>query len=401
MISEEEARKSILERVVSGGVEEKRTAEAAGRYLARDYRAGFPSPAFDNSGVDGYAIRWLDGADAGAILKVAGEQPAGVDRGLSLGMGKAIRIFTGAPIPQGTTAVIMQEDEEIEEDRIVIRDPVAPGANIRKTGADFCEGQLLGSRGERVTPQLVALLASQGHAAVLVGKRPEVEIVTTGDEVREAGVLRSGEIYNSNGPMLKALAMEAGAGEVRRTHAMDDEADLTQKIQEALGRSDLIVLAGGVSVGAKDHVKGVLAACGVEIDFWRVCMKPGKPFVFGVREKGVSGGRHNLVFGLPGNPASAFVTWHRLVEPALLRWMGVEKCLRDGVPCELATGVSNFGDRPHYMRGELESARLVFHPAGVQQSHALFGMSRSNALARIEAGAELVRGQTVIVYRLS
>lgn len=398
MIPEQQARASILDRVVSGGREELSPGEALGRFFGRDYLAAFPSPPFDNSAMDGYALRAEDGATMGAELVVAGEQPAGRrDEGLSLGAGEAIRIFTGAPIPAGATAVIMQEDVELVGDRgIRVMAPVVAGEHIRRAGADLCAGQVIASRGERITPQMIGLLASQGIAAIEAGRSPAASVITTGDEVVQLGEpeLSPGQIYNSNGPMLEALLQRSGVVKRHRSHARDEESALEATIDEALARSDLVILAGGVSVGERDLVKAVLESRGVATDFWRVRVKPGKPFLFGHRE-------NVLVFGLPGNPVSGFVTYVLFVEPAIRKWMGARRCEPVGIPCEMASAVANPGDRPHYLRGELDMGRMRFLPLGMQQSHALHGLSRANALVRVDEGASWKEGAPAVAFQLT
>ncbi len=410
MIGETEARRRILEAVSpSRGVERVPLELSLDRWLASEVVGRVDLPGFDNSSMDGYAVRAGE-ASRGAALTVIGEQPAGGDRHLELtAPGTAIRIFTGAPMPRGADAVIMQEDTRLLADgaRVEICEGVERGENIRPRGADVCAGQRLLEVGTRLGPADVALLASQGYGEVSVRPRARVGIVTTGDELVEAGAvppggLAGGMIYNSNGPMLAALVRRLGA-EPRRWHAPDDPAALTSVLSEALAASDFLLIAGGVSVGDHDHVRAVLADLGVASDFWRVRVKPGKPFLFGR-----SGGEVPVhVFGLPGNPVSAFVTFHLFATPALLRWQG---CGEGAVSADspglemlrapVLSEMSNPGDRPHYLRVSLDASTGSLKPTGLQQSHALFGLSKADALLRLEPGESVAAGQEVAAWRL-
>ncbi len=411
MIEEPEARRRILAAVKAGseGTEKVALSHALGRVLASDVFGMVDLPGFDNSSMDGYAVRAAEAGD-GARLLVSGEQPAGEDRGLSLESGRAIRIFTGAPIPTGADAVVMQEDVRrvAGSDRIEIIEGVTFGENIRPRGGDVCAGQKIADAGTRLTPALIGLLASQGIDEIAVRLRPKVGIVSTGDEVVEAGsvpsdVLPSGCLYNSNGPMLEALVRELDAVP-RRWHAPDEPEALRNTLEEALADSDFVLVAGGVSVGERDFVKETLAELGVTADFWRVRVKPGKPFVFGHRDREAR--PPVFVFGLPGNPVSAFVTFHIFAAPAMALWAGrisgdgqVDQLALHPWKARLAQALENPGDRPHYLRMRIDAATGELRPTGLQQSHALFGLSRADALLRLDAGESLAAGEEVTAWR--
>ena len=397
MIEEAQARSLILEAVRQAGSEQVPIDAALGRYAAREMLARVAIPGFDNSAMDGYAVRAAEAA-TGASLRVVGEQPAGRDIGLVLGEGEAIRIFTGAPMPAGADAVVMQEDVERAGEIAQILDGVEPGEFVRRRGRDLCEGQRILADGDRLSAQGIGLLASQGIAEVAVGKLPRVGGLTTGDELVPAGgELGEGEIFNSNGVMLASMVrrLMPGALEVNGYHAADEMAALRSVLDRAMAENDVLVIAGGVSVGDRDLVKPALEAAGVETGFWRVRMKPGKPFMFGT---GSGGGK--LVFGLPGNPVSAFVTFEVLVAPALRKWMGAGEgeWMPQAVRAELGEAVSNSGDRPHYLRGTIDSLTGRFLPLGMQQSHALSGLARADGLLRVEDGASLEKGAVVAVF---
>jgi len=317
MLEEAEARRRILERAQPGSVIWVPLELAHGQVLAQEMVGAVDLPLFDNSAMDGYAVRAAE-AVAGARLRVAKlAQPAGDDIGLVLEPRQAIGIFTGAVIQEGADAVVMQEDVEREGDSILIREGVVEGENIRRRGGDLRAGERLLERGDILTPIRLGLLASQGIPEVPVHAKPLVQIVTTGDELVDPGApLLRGEIYNSNSPMLQAAVARAG-GVAAAEHALDDPGEIRGTLSRALASADLVVVAGGVSVGARAYVKAVLNALGVITEFWRVRVKPGKPFLFGYHPEGT------LVFGLPGNPVSAYVTFTLFVEPVIRRLLGL------------------------------------------------------------------------------
>ncbi len=392
MITEEEALARILESVGPLPIEQIPLNAACGRFAANDVFAGVALPRFDNSAMDGYAVVAASCVESKA-QRVIGEQPAGVDRGLRIQAGEAVRLFTGAPIPAGANAVVMQEDVRLVGDQIFVNTTVAPGEFIRRRGCDLAEGQKIVERGARIRPQTAALLASQGLAALDVGALARVAIVSTGDElVAPGGSLEAGQIFESNSILMRALVERAGASVSQVVHCPDDAAAIQTAIQSSV-TSDVLILLGGVSVGARDLVKPALSAAGAETDLWRVAVKPGKPFLFGRSGK-------CAIFGLPGNPVSAFVTFLLFVRPALVCLMGGrdEELSLPQLPATLATDVENDGDRPHYMRGELRDGR--FTPVGRQESHALFGLSRANALLRVASGESLAANATVRIIAL-
>ena len=387
MISEEEARNRILEAVSPTPERTVPLSGALGCFSARSVVAGLSLPAFDNSAMDGYAIV-ASSSKKGARLQVIGEQPAGVDRQLRISPGEAVRIFTGAPIPAGADAVVMQEDTTREGGEIVVNVDVHPGEFIRRRGCDLAEGQKILRRGERIRPTTIALLASQGFADVTVGGQVNAAVVSTGDEVVAPGSkLDQGQIYDSNSALLQALAQHCGASVKSAEHCPDHRERLIQAIQRGI-KSHILVITGGVSVGEHDLVQAALRTLGAKIDIWRVAIKPGKPFLFGE-----AGGC--AVFGLPGNPVSAFVTFLQFVHPAILKMMGANNLNLPKTSARLTADLTNEGDRPHYVRGRIENGTFV--PVGRQESHALFGLSQSNALLRVGVGESLRAGEIVDV----
>lgn len=387
MTSEPEAIAAVLGKVSPLEPRTVPLLHSLGQFSARDLVAARPLPAFDNSAMDGYAVQ-SQSCRAGARLLVAGEQPAGADRGLTIAPGEAVRIFTGAPLPAGADAVIMQEDVTRDGEMIVAQCDVAPGEFVRRKGSDLAEGQKILARGEPVEVQTLALLASQGLAEIEIGNAPRVGIVSTGDELARLGEMpRSGQIFESNSIMLHALVLGCGAEIAVVEHCPDELERMIEIFRHGL-QGDALIVSGGVSVGERDLVKPALRVLGAQIDLWRVAIKPGKPFLFGRANR-------CSIFGLPGNPVSAFVTFLKFVRPALLKMMGAAEehlGLRQ-LTARLAAAVTNAGDRPHYLRGELREG--IFTPTGRQESHALFGLRRANALLRVAPGEQLATGASV------
>lgn len=390
MLTEQDALSAILAAVRPLETEELRLFEAGDRVLAETVSALISLPRFDNSSMDGYAVRAVD-AVAGAVLRVAGVQPAGPDQGLKVEVGTAVRVYTGAPIPAGANAVVMQEDCDRKGDLLTIRESVAPGEFIRLRGGDLCEGQKITDAGARLNGPLLATLASQGIDRIRVFRQPKVAILATGSELKSPGEpLGPGEIYETNRVMLQELVRNAGGIPLLFDPVPDEEDEHLRAFGEAAS-DDVIVIAGGVSVGERDLVKSTLKKLGCDIELWRVAVRPGKPFLFGRLNK-------RWVFGLPGNPVSAFVTFLLFVRPALLAMQGWRGASLTKTQAILSKAVTNKGERPHYLRGCLEAGR--FMPFENQESHALFALSRANALVQVGAGQQIPEHQTVEVFLL-
>lgn len=398
MLSEQAALERVLTLVTPlPPISQPLTSALLGRYAGQPEHARVPLPGFDNSSMDGYAVHAAD-TRTQVPLAVIAEQPAGPTRHLNLLPGTAIRIFTGAAVPSGADAVIMQEDVDLQTSPsgpcIVCREPVEPGENIRRAGTDLCLGQKLVDPGTSLTPTLLGVLASQGLREIPVHPTPRIAVVTTGDELVPAGhPLQPGQLYNSNGLMLESLIRQVGASQVHSQHLPDDLEATTAALDQLIAAHDFLILSGGVSVGDHDCIKPALQALGHPAEFWRVKVKPGKPLLFVQAQRPDGGVCH--IFGLPGNPVSSFVTFLLFVRPALLKAMGAagKSLTLPTVSATLASPLSNAGDRPHYVRGFYENGR--FTPLGIQQSHALFGLSRANALLRMEADQVLNAGDSV------
>jgi len=387
VISEEEARKKIVETVRPLPVRKLPISKSLGCFAGENHFARLPLPAFDNSAMDGYAVV-ASSCKKGQRLRVIGEQQAGVDRRLRISRGEAIRIFTGAPVPAGADAVVMQEDVTRDGEEIIVNVDVETGEFIRRRGCDLAEGQMILAKSERIRAATAALLASQGFADVTVGGEVNAAIISTGDELVKPGeTIKAGQIYDSNSALLGGVLQCCGAVVDSVEHCRDERESLIEAIKRGI-KSQILIISGGVSVGEHDLVKAALHDLDAKIDIWRVAIKPGKPFLFGKIGE-------CTVFGLPGNPVSAFVTFLQFVRPAILKMMGATNFDLSKVPAKLSLDLTNDSDRPHYIRGKVEHGS--FTPIGRQESHALFGLSQSSALLRIGLGQSLKAGEIVEV----
>ena len=392
MIEFAEARILVLSAVKTLPAETVPLPRALGRTLARDVKAREAIPPFTKATMDGYAVRAADTVPAPAVeLTIVEDLPAGRLSRRALGPMQAARIMTGAPLPDAADAVVMVEDTEPSDRGIVVRRAVRPGDNIGLAGEDLKKGETALERGVLLGPAEIGMLAAVNLSRVPVVRRPEVAVIATGDEIVEPGLKkRRGQIRNSNGPALAAMAVRAGAVARYLGIARDRSAVLAAKLARA-GSADVIVLSGGVSVGDHDLVKEELRAAGVRPVFWRVRIKPGKPVFFGRRGR-------QLVFGLPGNPTSAMVTFLLFVEPALAGMLGRAGPGPVTVPAVLAEDIAVKPGRTQFLRG-LVVARgpvLKVAPYNDQRSGVLRSMVRSRVLivvpadaARLEAGREV------------
>ena len=325
LLSLDEALPLLLARAQPlAGVEVVSTFEGDGRVLAEDLFSALQVPPQDNSSMDGYAVRCADVVTPGALLKVTQRIPAGT-HGQPLQPGEAARIFTGAPIPQGADAVVMQEDCAAEGDAVRVQQVPAPGQWIRRSGEDVARGDRVLSVGDRLSPAALGLAASIGLASLKVAVRPRVALFSTGDELVMPGevspeAMQPGAIYNSNRFFLRALLQRLGC-EVTDLGIIPDQREATEAaLRAAAEHHDLILTSGGVSVGEEDHVKPAVEKWGA-LTLWSLAIKPGKPFAFGSirRLDGVSSAHF---MGLPGNPVSSFVTFLLLVRPFVLALQG-------------------------------------------------------------------------------
>ena len=396
LIGIEEARRRVLAAVRPLAAEPVPLAEALGRVLAVDVRSAVDVPPFDSSAMDGFAVP----PGARGSLRVAGESRAGSPARRPVEPGTAVRISTGAQLPEGTGAVVAVEHAAEDGAGGVEVEAPEPGANIRRRGEDLRAGDPVLATGDPLGPAALGVLASVGLSEARCAARPAVAILATGDELVELGErLGPGQIWSSNPPALGGQVALAG-GVVERTERVPDDAAATRRaLEEAVGAADLVCVSGGVSVGPHDHVKGAFAAIGVEESFWGVALKPGKPTWFGTA---AVAGRTVLAFGLPGNPVSAMVTFQLFVRPALRALQGADPAASRGVAV-LDEPLARNPRRDQAVRCRLRRAGDGLHaaPTGPQGSHVLTSMLAADALALVHAGdGALAEGERVPVELL-
>jgi molybdopterin molybdotransferase len=392
LISIDEARRRVLEAVRPLPAEDVPLDEALDRVLAEDVESPIDVPPFDSSAMDGYAVV----AGPEAELEIVGESRAGHPAGEHVSPGTAIRISTGAALPEGATAVVPLERGGAEANGRVRLGPSVRGDNIRRAGEDVRAGRVVLAAGTTLGPAELGVAASVGRAELRCARRPRVAVLVTGDELTEPGrPLAPGGIYSSNGWALAAQVERAGALVTGRRTVPDTAAETRAALSQALENSDVVIVSGGVSVGPHDHVKPALAELHVEERFWGVRLRPGKPTWFGVRGNA-------LVFGLPGNPVSAMVAFHLFVRPALAGLEGADPSART-TSATLDEPIPRHPTREQAVRVRLEQAPGGWRarPTGPQGSHMLTSMLGASALARIAPGeGELPAGEQVEVELL-
>lgn len=398
-----EALAIVLDAVAPLPPETCAAADALGRVLAEPVHAGRTLPPWDVSAMDGYALRAADVAAAPATLPVAFEVAAGGDRARALAPGTAARIFTGAPLPPGADTVVRQEDTERAGDRVRIRVAPVAGTDVRPAGEDVRAGDLVLAPGTKLGPGQLGMLAALGRSVVAVHQRPRVAILSGGDELVEPdGDASGGRIVSSNSYSLAAQCREAGAEPLYLGIARDTPEHLEQRLRAGL-TAHVLVSSAGVSVGDHDYVRPVLEKLGCELVFWGVRIRPGFPLVFGRFGAHDPAGRGPLVFGLPGNPVSAMVTFEQFVRPALRRMAGQRAWFRPRIAATLAEPLRKAAGRLHFVRVRLtrEGGRVVATPTGNQSSGVLRSMALADGLLVFPAEArELAAGATVDVQVL-
>jgi molybdopterin molybdotransferase len=392
LLSIEAARAEVVSSCAPLAAEPVPVEDAGGRVLAADVRAAADVPRFDNSAMDGFAVR--SDASSGQ-LRIVDESRAGRPASRALAAGEAMRISTGAAMPAGADAVVPVEQATVTGDLMTATAAVAPGRHVRRAGEDLRAGSVVLRRGIVLGAGALSVAVGAGAGSLSCARRPRVAILCTGDELRPPGSpLGPGEIHNSNAPMLAALARQAGAEVVAATAVADTPAATEAALAAALGDADVLAISGGVSVGPHDHVKPALDALGVEQRFWRVDLQPGKPMWFGTRGA-------QLVFGLPGNPVSSFVTFALFARPALRALQGAEPL----PPRECGTLAADVQRRARTqalrVRLDARDGTLRATPTGAQGSHVTASLAAADALAFVDAGDDVApAGTQVAVERL-
>ncbi|MBV9118009.1 MAG: molybdopterin molybdotransferase MoeA [Acetobacteraceae bacterium] len=396
MISVEEARARILADLRPLPAEVVALAEAWGRVSAAPVIARLSQPPADVSAMDGYALRAADGT-LGAVLEVVGESPAGHPFAGALGPGQAVRLFTGSLVPDGADAILLQEDATREAERVRVNEAVRPGRHIRRAGQDFAAGEAVLPAGRRLGARDIGLAAAANHPWIAVHRRPRVGVLATGDEIALPGEpIPPGGIVSSNAHALAALIRAGGGEAVVLPVAPDDRAAIAA-VADSVGGMDMLVTTGGASVGDHDLVVAGLRTRGLEVDFWKIAMRPGKPLVFG-RLGPVP------VLGLPGNPVSALVCAVLFLSPALAALSGLRPGPPPSTAARLGAPVAANDARADHLRATLErdsEGRLVATAFPVQDSAMLRRLVQADALIlRPPHAPALPAGAEVAVIRL-
>ena len=399
MLSVEQARQKMLESIPVLSTESREILESTGYVLAETLNATENIPPFDNSAMDGFAVQSKDvngvSKEKSASLTVVETIAAGYAPIKTVESGQAARIMTGAMMPEGADAVVMQEVTELTGDTVTIFESVEENENVRFTGESVSQGDCVMSPGKLLRPPEVSMLASLNCSIVKVYRKPKVAIVSTGDELTPIGEpLKPGKIRDSNRYGIFAQVDEIGCVPIDMGIAPDDEVETERIFREAIAKADALITSGGVSVGEHDIVKKVLMKLG-EMNFWRVAMKPGKPQAYGSIEG-------KPVFGLPGNPVSSLVVFELFVRPALLKMAGHTTLFRPKFKAILETDVTNRDGRVNYMRAILteENGQFIAKTTGPQGSGILHSLVLANGLIIIPSGVTVKAGETVEAHLL-
>jgi len=399
MISVEEAQERVLAEIALLGTEQVAFTESLGRVLREDVVANSDVPQADNTAMDGYAVRADDIANPPVRLRVIEDLPAGKVAGKSVTPGTAIRIMTGALIPDGADTVAHVEITDAGSDFVTVKESLKRGVNLRRRGEDMHAGDVVLSAGTLIGAAEIGVLASVQKSVVRVGRKPAVAIISTGDEIVDVDQPRPiGKVVNSNSYSLAALAREAGALP-RMIGIVPDTREATIAAIESALESDFIISSGGVSVGAYDFVKDALDALGAETKFWQIAMKPGKPVV-------LSRVRNRVYFGLPGNPVSCMVSFLLFIAPALRKAMGQKSGLLPPiVQTRLMGPLKSRGDRRNYLRVRVvaRGGEMLAYPMAAQGSGVSTSMVQANGFAIVDTGITGVKAgesiATVLVAR--
>ena len=386
MISLKQAKSIISENIFILKDEKVNIKQSVGRILRENIVASFPSPRFDNSAMDGFAVRAGDTknatADKPTELKIVDISSAGMPSDITIGLGECIQCMTGAEIPKGADSIVMVEDTSGFSDNphVKVMISVPHGAHIRKKGEEINKDDLLIKKGTRITANELGTCATFGYGKLSVSKKPKISIFGTGNELVEPGEkLAKGQIYNSNLYVFKDLAEKAGSKIEMSEVIKDDKDSLKSFLSEALEVSDIIISSGGVSMGRYDYVRDVFIELGVKEHFWKVAQKPGKPLFFGTKE-------NKLIFGLPGNPVSSFIGFMEWVWPVLITMMGEKSeksiygILDEPFPRERTKHRFLFG------RAKYRNGKLLCHPTNRIGSHMLTSALGANCILGSDPG---------------
>jgi molybdopterin molybdotransferase len=376
MISVEEARKQVLSAIAPLGVEQVSLAAAVGRTLAEDVAARVTQPPLAVSAMDGYAVQAADVAAVPTTLRVVGSVPAGRLFAGAVQRGEAVRIYTGAPLPAGADAIIIQEDTETDGERVRVKESAAPGRYVRKAGLDFAAGEVRLRAGRVLTPRDIGLVAAMNVPWLTVRRKPRIAVLATGDEIVQPGEpLGPGQIVSSNSWALSAFIVVNGGEAINIGVAPDEAATLRTMAQSARG-ADLLLTSGGASVGDHDLVRSALGEAGLAVDFWRIAMRPGKPLMFG--RLGAT-----PVLGLPGNPVSSLVCSLLFLGPMLARFLGRADTIPARAKATLGAPLMGNDRREDYLRARLArdvDGTLTATPFATQDSSMMALLAEAGCL---------------------
>lgn len=391
----EEARACILESVKPLGIEKVQILESQGRVLAEDLFAPWDMPLWNNTAMDGFAVKASD-CSSPVTLKISAFLPAGENMSGSIEEGTAVRILTGAPIPPGADAVVPYEETDDNEDTVTLKGAVKVGDHIRFKGEDVKAGELIIPAGTLIRPYEISMLASFGKLFVPVYRKVRVAIVSTGDELVEPGELLSpGKIINSNALTVAAAVRELGGEPVMLGIGRDNREDLEDKLAEGL-KADVLVTSAGISAGDRDLVRPVLDSLDVKLVFWKIDIKPGRPTAFSLKND-------KPVFSLPGNPVSTMITFEEFVRPALLKMMGHKKVIKPFVQATLKAPVKKKPGRVNFLRVtvERENGEYIAWSPGDQNTGILKTMLLSGGIAVLPSEqGDMAAGDKVNVHLL-
>ncbi|OPZ84225.1 MAG: Molybdopterin molybdenumtransferase [bacterium ADurb.Bin429] len=405
MISFSEARAHILSLVTPTPVVRVPLSRVAGYALAHPVPASTPIPRFDASAMDGFGVHATDLAgaspDAPVRLRVLATVRAG-DRPHTdpIPAGCAVKILTGAPVPTAIDAVVVREVCEETDGDVLVARAVTPGVNIRRAGEEFQPGDVVLPAGKRMTPPVIGLLATLGIHTVSVHRKPSIALVVTGSElVRPGRHLRTGQIYDANSFTITAALRELSLPAPARFFVKDDPVTLDNTLARAFQQAEVILVAGGVSVGDYDYVRGSCEAQGVISQVWQIAIKPAKPTYFGTLD---SPDGRKLIFGLPGNPVSALLAFQLFVRPALLQMLGVQDTEPLMVTAELTTALRKRSGRHEFVRGVVaeHAGRLIVTPVTGQDSHMLGGLAQANCLIHFPVADDYLPADTPVCVEL-
>ena len=382
MVTIEEAHKIIKDQPIQLKTESRNLSDCPGFSISENITAPFAMPSFDNSAMDGYALCGIS-----QEYKIVGEVAAGDMSEIDLREGQAMRIFTGAKVPENTTAVMMQEKTRVEGEKLYLEQMPKEGQSIRRKGGELVEGQLVFEKGYTITPAGIGLIGGLGIENVQVYKKPVIHLITTGNELIQPGKPKAeGQIYESNSYALAAACEQFGFPVQNKLQIEDDFEAIKSGIKESLENTDVLILSGGISVGDYDFVKQALEENGVEEQFYKVFQKPGKPLYFGRKE-------NKFVFALPGNPASSISCFYVYVLPFLYQLSGSHSNGLQRYSFPITHDFENRGDRPSFLKANITDGKVEILNA--QSSSMILSMALGNALAFLDAETSVKKGDLV------